>query len=398
MQPEAPPDEPTIWKRFSKFYTTLSVIVFNTLLVLVLVEGGATLINILHPPPTSLAETSLQYQTRMANRPYYRDQDWAADYWAEHVKVVDRWAYHPYTIWRTLPFDGKHIHVDENGIRVTPGSECGEDTYRIFAFGGSTMWGFGVPDWGTISAYLQKNMEDRDVCVIVQGDLAYNSTQSTIRLMQLLQKGDRPDLVIFYDGVNEVAPASRTGEAGTHFFIENISPVVKGTLIERKPVTDILRELITRTSVYRMLYGDFSTPEPNWATEPFDPEFVQDIVNIYLTNLRTVELWAEEYDFEFVAFVQPVLALKEDELNEEEQVIMWNTPQVMVDLFRVVYPYLEEAAAQKDDLVYLGDVLFGQDYPIWVDYCHVTPWGNLIVAHEITQVILPTIDAALSAR
>jgi hypothetical protein len=391
------PSSPTWWQRFVRLYTMLGIVVLNTLVVVFVIEGAAALINKLDPPNT-LAETTAEYKTRMVNMEYYRSQAWSADYWEEHLQVVDHWGYYPYTVWRTEPFAGEQINVGEDRIRVTPGSECGEDTYRIFAFGGSTIWGFGSPDWGTIPAYIQKNMEERDVCILTQGDLAFNSTQNVIRLIQLLQQGDVPDMVIFYDGINDVATASRTSKAGSHYFIEYIEPVVKGALKEKESVGSLLRELVTRTAIYQVPYGDVFIPDANWDLPPFAPEFIEAITSIYLTNIHLVEILAEAYEFEFVAVIQPVLPLVESDYNEEEQAIMWRTPQGMADLFRTIYPYWEEAAAENDHLYYFAHILDDQPYPIWIDHSHVTPWGNLVVAHEITEVILPIIDAALGLR
>ncbi len=388
---------PLWWQRFVRLYTRLGVVLLNTLVMLIIIEGAAAILYKLDPPET-LAETTAEYQTRMVNMEYYRSQDWAEDYWDEHLQVVDHWSYYPYTIWRTDPFDGEQINVGEDRIRMTPDSDCGEDTYRIFAFGGSTIWGYGSPDWGTIPAYLQKNMEDRDVCVVIQGDLAFNSTQNVIRLIQLLQAGDVPDMVLFYDGVNDVATASRTSEAGSHYFIEYIQPVVKGALKEGESTGSLLRELITRTAIYQVLFGDVVIPDANWDLAPFPKDYINAITSIYLTNVRLVKVLSESYQFDFVAVVQPALPLVESDYTDEEQVIMWRTPQGMADLFRTVYPLWEKAAAKTDYLYYFAHVLDDQSYPIWIDHSHVTPWGNLIVAQEITEVILPIIDEALASR
>ena len=45
-------------------------------------------------------------------------------------------------------------------------------------------------------------------------DLGYVSTQEVICLLRELQGGYRPDLVIFYDGVNDTTSAVLSGEAG----------------------------------------------------------------------------------------------------------------------------------------------------------------------------------------
>jgi hypothetical protein len=75
---------------------------------------------------------------------------------------------------------------------------------------------------------------------------------------------------------------------------------------------------------------------------------------------------------------------------------MWNTPASMAALFRTVYPRLEEEIAPYPNLRYFGSILDEQSYPIWIDFHHLTPWGNLAIAHEIAQVVRPTVEAALA--
>lgn len=42
------------------------------------------------------------------------------------------------------------------------------------------------------------------------GENAYVSTQGLIHLILLLESGDVPDMVIFYDGVNDILAASQS--------------------------------------------------------------------------------------------------------------------------------------------------------------------------------------------
>ena len=94
------------------------------------------------------------------------------------------------------------------------------------------MWGYGSPDWGTIPAYLQArlNEEDSNACVVNLADVAYNSTQEVIQLLLELQSGNVPDMVIFYDGVNDISSARITGEATQHLYFDQIDEAVGGNL------------------------------------------------------------------------------------------------------------------------------------------------------------------------
>src|SRR5262245_20048856 len=89
---------------------------------------------------------------------YYSSQDWAETYWYE-CRLSGKERYYTYVGWRRPPFNGKTIKIDQNGLRMTPGADCRDGSFKVFAFGESSMWGTGSPDWDTIPANLQKSLE-----------------------------------------------------------------------------------------------------------------------------------------------------------------------------------------------------------------------------------------------
>lgn len=377
-------------QRLTRLYTTLGVLLLNTLLLLLVIEGCSALMLASRAQPT-LAQRIEAFKGQMLALSYYQQVDWARGYWDEHMQVADRWSYQAYTVWRTNPFHGQYINVDDAGRRLTTASICAEESYRIYTFGGSTMWGYGVPDDNTIPSYLQAALP-ANVCVVNYADVGFNSTQNLLRLLGLLQRGDVPDMVIFYDGSNDITTAQRTSEAGTHFYEPQISTVVNGTLVEpdaraANPFVDWLRT----TATYRLLVTPPAASE-TWAQPPFDDGFVDGIVQTYLTNVQAAHALSVEYGFRFFAFVQPALPLVERDYTEEEQRFIWDTPGGLVDLFREVYPRLREAA--PDEMTYFANILDEQPQLIWIDFNHLTAWGNLAVATEILGVIEPAFDLA----
>lgn len=76
----------------------------------------------------------------------------------------------------------------------------------VYFLGGSTMWGWGAPDNGTIPALFSSisGMPSYN-----KGERGFNSRQGIARLVNLLAQGEKIDIVIFYDGVNDVAVSCR---------------------------------------------------------------------------------------------------------------------------------------------------------------------------------------------
>lgn len=383
-------------KRLARIYTTTALLLLNTLLLLALVEGCSTLILALRGTPT-LAQEIETFKAGMLRLSYYAAQDWSRAYWDEHMDAVDHLTYQPFALWRTRPYAGEYINVDANGRRAVTGAACAEGQYRIYTFGGSAMWGYGVPDHLTIPAQIASILRDRgvDVCVINHAEIGYTSTQSLIALQQVIQAGDVPEMVIFYDGSNDVSTANRTSLAGTHFYYPQIEDRLGGTVSgldaqENATLTDLLRG----TATYRLIAPRPAQPD-TWAQPPFEAGFVDGVVNTYLANVQTAEAMAREYGFAFYAFVQPTLAVADREPVGEEQQFLWDMPGGLADLFRETYPRWREAAdaSDADALVYYGNALDDMtDLPVWIDFNHLTQWGNLAMATNIAEVIAPVIE------
>ena len=57
------------------------------------------------------------------------------------------------------------------------------------------------------------------------------------------------------------------------------------------------------------------------------------------------------------------------------------------ELFRAVYERIEDAAQTNDHLTYIADVLNGRDGDLWIDFNHLTPPGNAMVAEEMLKLL-----------
>ena len=106
---------------------------------------------------------------------------------------------------------------------------------------------------------------------------------------------------------------------------------------------------------------------------------------------RPAALLAEEYDFDFLAFWQPLLVLNEDSVTDEEQRFLWEMPGGLPDLFKLVYPKVQSAEHIHD----LTHVLDAHEGSVWIDFNHLSPLGNEIVAEEMLKVMEPYLDQNL---
>lgn len=358
-------------KRFTRLYRDAAIIFLNMLVILAFFELGAIIIG----------RTVFRHeQSNIESLPYYSGQDWAATYWQD-AKQAQAVRYEPYVIWRHVPFAGKMVNFDQEGIRQTLGAECSPDAHKVFMFGGSTLLGWGSPDWGTIPAYVQSALKDRikrPVCVINFGEDGYVSTQNLVGLVLQLQSGNIPDVVIFYDGINEVIAASESGQPSVHVTLTKIA-----ARFEEKDHPLVMWGKKTR--IYKLLERwssnlGYSVPEKEIVTQ----NLAASVTNIYLGNYRVVGALAQEYAFDYYFFLQPHLAVGEKVLTNKEQAMRSSLDLAMANLAEAFYENIASVAPDYKHLWYLADIFDEEKTQIYIDDVgHITPEGNRLVAQEI---------------
>lgn len=147
--------------------------------------------------------------------PAYDNEKWSREFWTEQSTFWSkaRSNYLPFTVWSVRKWHGKYINTDDTEMGTwrrtvqAMSDACKKTTARkVWVFGGSTVYGIGTPDWATIPSYLAHELNaESSACweVTNLGVEGYVTNQEAILLMQQLKAGRRPDVAIFYDGVNE---------------------------------------------------------------------------------------------------------------------------------------------------------------------------------------------------
>jgi lysophospholipase L1-like esterase len=329
-----------------------------------------------------------------AHTSYYASQAWAKQYWKEFNLSRSVMLYHDYVFWRRAPFTGKFVNIDRNGIRLTPGAECGANSYKVFTFGGSTMWGTGSPDWGTIPAYLQAHFaasRHGPDCVVNFGESAWVSTQGLIQLMLELQSGNVPALVIFYEGANDVYAAYQSGRA-TH---QNLNQLA--AKLEQSKSPPPLVTWIKSTNSFYLLNRLMATlrPKPrestnliNYKTMGIDTATLTDsMVETYIGNYEIVNALAQKYGFKALFFWQPQIAVGEKSLTNEELEMRRELDPVVVEFYQSVYHRVQQVAKKYKNLYYIADTFDSANSQIYIDQVHVTPVGNRLIAERIFREI-----------
>ncbi len=331
-----------------------------------------------------------------ANQAFYDRQPWGAEYQREAEGLGDH--YVPYVGWKVNPLEGRLLRIGPDGERRVPGARCEAGAFTVFAFGGSAMWGEGVPDEFTVPARLQALLAarmTRPVCVRNLAQPGWVSTQGVIELIRHLQQGEKPDVVIFLDGLNDVAVLGDDGVAGRTFGDALYSERFGDHGFRQAAV-----ELVKATHLYQLSYR---LRERRWqreARERLDddvaPVSAEAVMRPYLSNLDTVGGLAQQYGFQAAFFWQPMLWLKEGPLTAEETAVLAEAAarRGLRWLLRQTFEIAGAETARRPTLRTLQDALAGATALAYLDDVHFTPAGAEIAARRMAEAVpqadLPT--------
>jgi hypothetical protein len=379
-------------EKIKAFYQGAAIILLNTALLLACLEVASIAVARLGLVASHWDVTL----TRYLELPYYREQEWTESYWRQ-AKAAEAYQYQAYTVWRHKPFVGSLVNVSPEGIRDTPAAVCEDGAYTVYTFGGSSMWGWGSPDWGTIAAYLQIGLEpliEGPVCVVNFGEDAYVSTQSLVTLILQLQRGNIPDVVVFYDGVNDVYAAYESGQPGVHTMFDHVAGRLEerenGLMLWLKGTRSFwLAQELVRTFGADAQPASEKPPVVISSADDFDT-VAESVADRYLGNYDIVSRLAREYGFRYYFFWQPHLAVGEKALTRHEQEMRSEMDETLAALANAVYREIAAASLEYEGLWYIADVFDDHVVQIWIDaWGHITPEGNELVAREMLSVMDP---------
>jgi lysophospholipase L1-like esterase len=263
----------------------------------------------------------------------YADSVWLPKYAAEYANTFQlRWK--PYVYFRRPPFNGSMIQVDSLGHRRTiPGPQAATDTTHVFFFGGSTMWGSNLRDSATIASVTAQRLEQSappgmTFHVTNFGESGYVFTQGMLELQMQLRQGNIPDVVVFYDGINDVAAAAQRGEAGVpqnetnrsreFEFGRAIYGTETGVGSDWRAARAIGTAIAQRFQFVQRLTGVVRAR----ALPTYRPGLAQDVVSVYTSNVDMIEALSREYGFQALFVWQPAIQTTSKRLTAFERQLL----------------------------------------------------------------------------
>jgi lysophospholipase L1-like esterase len=339
---------------------------------------------------TDIRQGGLENAQAAAALSVYKSQPWAPTYWREEVAAF-KVLYEPYVLWKRAPYRGETVAIDENGLRRTSHSQCAAQNYTIWMFGGSTMWGAGSPDWLTIPSLLAEQYEKsgKPVCVQNYGTTAWVNTQEVVELMLELKHASRkPDLVVFYDGANDSYSLYRTGMIDVPLNndliknkLETGDPMQTGW---NHPRSSTLRSI----SQYLLRSKTAQTISRLGAKLRTARSGAQQLDIAYLKNMELAGALARQYGFKYAFFWQPVMLAGHKRLSAEEETTLQKTVAGNGGIQGTFQEMYDLAQNQNKPFFFdIADVLDNRQDTIYIDFAHLSPEGNRLVAGRIYDVL-----------
>lgn len=372
-----------------KTYTTFAVVAFTAVLLLSL-----AIISLL------LYESSKKIQISGANPRIYNRMI-ARDINALHKVyptmkdgeirklLYETWTrpylYEPFTQFQERPYSGKYVRVDPNGFREVAHQQPWpplKSNYNIFVLGGSTVFGYGVTDKGTIASYLGEYLSNlsgaKPVAVYNFGRGFYYSTQERILYEQLLAEGYAPDLAIFVDGLNE-------------FYHSSNQPILTQALrgFINKPVrktmfTQVIDDLEQRSiATYKWIIKRSALKDIVYESSAMKERVVEN----YLQNIRIISAVSAAYTVLPLFVWQPIPAYRYDLKYHVFDDKKYGGHHLAS---RSGYQYMAESVRENPPegcFLWLADIQEGIQKPLYVDKVHYTAEFSSRIANEIGDYI-----------
>jgi len=307
----------------------------------------------------------------------------------------------PYVYWRTQAHSGRYMNVDADGLRRTWNPAPGDaDAMRVFMFGASTLLGFKVRDDYTVPSFVAKVLaRECEVPVVVSnfGQLGYVSTQDLIALLLELQRGNVPEVAVFYNGTLDVDSSYDTQVAG----------LPRWEYLRRDAFQNFKQAVLVRLGHRSSLVelGLRYVPGWNWAVmgilkpPSLDEAFRQlaeETLRIYASNVKLAGALGKSLGFDVMAFWQPVVWSKKSPTPYERSVIAAAERKnpLRGALFREVYAQVaEHPELQANEHFHdIRNALDGAQDPPLLDATHTTEAGNARIAERIAAPLCAVVE------
>ncbi len=294
--------------------------------------------------------------------------------WKEYSKA-GKFDHLSHVSHKRSPYKGNYINIDINRNRHTVNPTITDSSLlkTVWFFGGSTMWGTGAEnDSVTIPSLVIQMLNESDNNFSYKGinfgESGYTSTSSLIQLLISL-RNDKPDFIIFLDGVNDCGNSFTSGLPD----VES-NYLIKKYIVENKKDPDYS---ISKIIYFMKRFGLVkSVRHKIYYKENLNLD--QKIAEIITSNWGIVNDLCNIQNIGFHAFLQPN-ALVGDYAKK------YTPDSKMKSFYKSTYKNVISKNIKKKYFHDLSNIM-PIEYKYFYDgWCHTSSIGNIIIAKSIVS-------------
>ncbi len=378
------------------YYSTLALIFFNCLLLLVIVNLIADAVLEMHSQrKKAAAQNGTPWSYRRFHDSLTRVYPGLTNEQISKLMAETRHLrqeYESYTEFRESPCNGEYVNVDAKGYR--PIKNQGPwppttDKFNIFIFGGSTAFGYGVADDMTVASRMQDLLASEygiAANVYNLGRGSYFSVQERVLFEKLLLAGYVPDMAIFIDGLNDLTlydgvPA-RTRNLRA-FMDEGEIPLI-AKVIKGLPLMKAIKISMSSHDT-----GDVKIQDLFKIAPPSDQSgIMQGVAKRYFSNIKLTEAIAAGYGVTPIFVWQPVPVYA----YERKYCIFGEFDyEGQLPALKPGYEFMERTFSEhppNKNVIWAADIQQNLKMPLYVDAVHYSPEMTTILAKFILDTVM----------
>lgn len=304
------------------------------------------------------------------------DGEWA-EVWTDQYAFNASPRFDATTVWRIDDFESEHVN-QRDGRRVSwRAPECDCRRMTVWWFGGSAAWGFFQRDRDTIPSQLAQLAWDEGVALDVENFAlpGFSAAQGVQLLGQLSVSEPLPDLVVFYDGANELFLQSFRNNRGRG---SDESPASYA----ETQLDAFMRATTWPQRLWSWRSGGRAIREPAHEGNLGPSAVAGHAVERYVRQMRLAEGIAEQAGVPILFVWQPTMSA---------------APASAVDEWDPMAPpdaqwHRELVSAARDRLppgvLDLSDRFDDLDRPVFPDFAHTNEVGSMVVAESLLGPVL----------
>ena len=324
-----------------------------------------------------------------AKYPTYSNKEFAIELLNEFSKLTT--IYRSFIGWRRKKVNFKYTKISgPYNVRKSKGESINNS---VWFFGGSTMWGEGSSDNQTIPSHFNSLT---NIPVYNFGETAWNSRQSLNQLINAIGDNYKPNVVVFYDGFNDVVNQCRSEYKylPIHVYEKELQKITTSKGIVKKEIIKfILSPYIAFTNKFNINFSSGNSDDFKQYDCDTNQAKARSIAQHLVNNWRTAYSLSKTNNFKFYGVLQPTLF--STETNSEYLITKrFKKHPERRRQFNAVYPLIlnemiRQCSLDKDICSSLFD---GSDWldgtnNIFIDSCHINSLGNKIIAKRLQSLL-----------